>query len=150
DIFVRKYSPAGEPIWTRKLTGGATGFNNTGYEVATNAAGDIFLAAGVQTAALQGRNIFVAKLAPNTGDVIWADAEAGLGSNDDEAFSVTVDAAGNVVAAGYIATANGTDAWVRKYKDDGSSYTPLWTQTYNDANSGADSGLSVATDLKGN
>jgi cysteine-rich repeat protein len=152
DIWVRKYSPAGEPIWTQKLNGGAAGFNNTGYKVATNSDGDIFLAAGVQTVTTQGRNIFVAKLASDTGAVVWVDAldGAGGGGGDDEAFSVAVDAAANIIAAGYTTTAKGTDAWVRKYKDNGSSYTILWTQTYNDPFDGADSALSVAADLRGN
>jgi cysteine-rich repeat protein len=150
DIWVRKYSSAGETVWTQKLNGGAAGFSNSGYEVATNAAGDLFIAAGVQTVGIQGRNVYVAKLASATGAVVWADSLDGPGSSDDEAFSVTVDASGNILAAGYISTAKGADVWVRKYKDNGPDYSILWTQTYNDTSNEADYAFSVATDLQGN
>lgn len=150
DIWLRKYSSTGETVWTQKFNGGAAGFSNSGYKVATNAAGDVFIAAGVQTVASQRRNVYVAKLASATGAVVWADSLDGPASGDDEAFSVTVDPSGNIFAAGYITTAKGVDVWVRKYKDNGPDYSIVWTQTYDDTSNAADYAFGVAADLHGN
>jgi len=102
-------------------------------------------------------DVFVLKLS-STGDFVWARGFGG--ANSDYASSVTVDGAGNVLAAGYfsgtvdfdpgagttnLSSVGGVDVFVSKFSSTGDF---VWARGFGGANS--DSANSVAVDGAGN
>ncbi|APR87150.1 Cell surface protein [Minicystis rosea] len=154
NIWIRKYDPNGNPLWTKTYVGYDTlsvyDEDDIGYGVATNAAGDVFITTTIGYDGASGDfDILVAKLSGTNGSILWNDVLDT--ANDDEGSAITVDAAGRVIAAGYTVTsAGGTDMWIRKYQDGGSSNTILWTKTYDDAAHGNDFAFGVTADASNN
>jgi gliding motility-associated-like protein len=112
DIFITKYSPSGNFIWARSM-GGVDA--EQAVSIATDAAGNVYTTgfffatadfdpgAGIFNLISAGqRDIFVSKLDPN-GNFIWAKQMGG--TDYDHAWSLTVDAAGNVYSTGEFASA---------------------------------------------
>lgn len=107
DAFVAKYTPDGALLWARGLGGAGDDF---GHSVALDAAGNVYLAGWFQGTAdfdpgpgtlnltsAGGFDAFVLRLDP-AGNLAWAKSVGGAGQ--DYAYSVAVDAAGNVYATG--------------------------------------------------
>jgi hypothetical protein len=122
-IFVRKYDPSGNEIWTRQFNITTT-FDPFPVGLSANAngvfiAGKTTLALPGQTA-LGGLDAFVRKY-DFLGNVVWTDQFGGTG--DDYGSAVTVGPAG-VIVGGRIGNAGIPDAFVRGYTFDGES---LWT-----------------------
>ncbi|HZL91347.1 MAG TPA: PKD domain-containing protein [Pirellulaceae bacterium] len=106
DIFVAKYSAAGNLIWAR-------GFGSAGTDqaegIAVDSAGNVSLVGtyangavfgpgpGATTLAAQGRDAFAARL-DSAGNVQWVRAVGG--ASDDDARGVAIDAAGSVYVSG--------------------------------------------------
>ncbi|MFO0760498.1 MAG: DUF4215 domain-containing protein [Byssovorax sp.] len=149
NIWLRKYTSAGVLVWTQSYDG-LLHLDDYGYGVVTNAAGDLFIAASIQSVVNQGQDILVAKVAGLNGSLGWFDTFNGAGSQADEAIGITLDSAGAIVATGYTRTAVSFDAWTRKYTDNGVSNTIQWTRTYAGVAGGTDFGFSVAADTMGN
>lgn len=128
DAFVRKYSPAGEVIWTRQF---GTDDIDSVRALAVDGSGNVHLA-GYTFGTLEGfrqgnTDAFVRKYSAD-GDVVWTRQ---FGTElQDIASAVAVDAAGNVAVAGYTGgdlggpTAGWNDAFLRKY---GPAGNELWT-----------------------
>src|SRR5262249_56248585 len=84
---------------------------------------------------------------PPQGTLLWHQILNGSANGFDQAFSVTVDNLGNVVAAGYSTnTGTGTDFTVAKFDSNG---TLLWQQNLNGTANSSDRAFSVAADKLG-
>ena len=106
DLFLVKYNNTGNVLWAKSAGGN---FDDEAYSVTAEAGGNILIAGGFYSSSLifgsdtltnssAGTDMFLVKY-DNAGSVLWAKSSGG--SNNDEAYSVTADAGGNIVVAGY-------------------------------------------------
>jgi len=108
DVFVAKYSPAGQHMWSTHVQGGtglAIHSYGKGRGVAVDAAGNVVVTgsffgtvdfgAGAMTSPL-GWSVFVTKYSA-VGAVLWSKSAGGYA---DSGTGVAVDASGNIVVAG--------------------------------------------------
>lgn len=150
DAWVAKFAPSGQLLWTQQL---GTDQNDEASGVATNADGSVYVT-GWTNGSLSGLNngrwdAWVAKYATN-GQHLWTQQ---LGTDqDDQAFGVATDVAGNVFLTGWTKGSLGRtplsyrdDAWVAKYDANGHL---VWTQQLGSAL--RDRATGVATDANGN
>jgi hypothetical protein len=141
DVFVAKYSPTGQHLWSKKF--GGTG-DEVGYGVAFDSAGEVLLngkfqgSVGFGGAALTSSgldDIFLVKLSGANGAHLWS---KGFGSTSgDVALSLDVDSARNVVMTGYFTgsvnfgggalSGTGLEVFVAKYDSAG---THVWSRRY--------------------
>jgi cysteine-rich repeat protein len=151
DVLAVKYNgTTGAVIWTMTLPGVPDGVDS-GTGIAVNPVnGNVYASGYAVTQAGVGSDLIVAKLDPATGALIWFDFLNGAGNLDDVAQGVAVDATGGIVAAGAVRTASNYDTWVRKYTDNGATFTVVWTRTFNGASNADDAGYGIATDAMGN
>ncbi len=117
DVFVAKYSSAGEVLWAARIAG--TG-SDIALGIATDPSGNV-LVTGYYSAALtvfnqgpsgsgvvtlpfsgSGNNVFVAKYS-SAGEVLWAARIAGTG--DDVGNAIATDPSGNVLVTGFYGAA---------------------------------------------
>jgi hypothetical protein len=133
DAFLRKYSPAGDEVWTRQFGGGG---GESAASVRIDHAGNAYVVGGTR-AALPGQT--------NIGDydafITRFDASGNPGwvrqfgtTSEDYALTVTLDANGNAITAGETggllagaAAAGGLDGFVRQYDPAGKV---VWTRQF--------------------
>ena len=157
--FIAKYDAGGTPLWVRQAGGDRHTWGNA---TTTDKAGNVLISgafarnARFDDTALRSAgdlDIFVAKYDPN-GKLLWAKAAGGRGR--DMAYSVTTDAADNVLVAGRFSriarfddvelkSVGEDDAFVAKFAPDG---TLAWTVSF--GGRGDDAARGVATDSNGN
>jgi uncharacterized delta-60 repeat protein len=138
-IVVKLDGVSGSELWRQVLGGGFA------HAVVMDARGDV-VAAGLTSAPTTLEDFTVVKLDGASGTELWRQLLTGLPVGlDDEAFAVTVDVAGDVVAAGRI----GFDFAVAKL--DGASGAELWRQLINGTRpvSAIDEAVAVAVDARG-
>ena len=175
DIFVSKYSSAGNNIWSRRM-GGRVG-NNSAFGIDTNVNGDVFVAGQIYSIAglnnedcsltpvpatcIYTRNGssdgFLVKLASSTGSTVWSINFGGI--DTDIVRGLTVDRDGNPIIVGY------TSAGLDIVRNGGSNITfgsiDLFILKYNGitgdnifakvmGSTGADSAEAVAVDADRN
>jgi hypothetical protein len=107
DLFVAKFSPTGQHLWSRQF-GGTSGEDVRG--VAVDGAGDVFLTGqflgaisfgGPNLTSAGNEDIFLAKLSGASGNHVWSKR---LGSTaPDAGYGVAVDGGGNVAITGFFA-----------------------------------------------
>ncbi len=145
DAYVRKYDPAGTPLWTRQF---GTAHLDIAEAVAVDGTGNAYVAGtGGQSCCVH--DALVSKWDP-AGNAVWT-RQFGTPAND-QAHDVAVDGAGNAYVAGSTqstlpgqVSAGGDDAWVRKYDPAG---TEVWTRQF--GSPGEDEAKGVAVDGTGN
>jgi cysteine-rich repeat protein len=138
NVWLRKYTPAGEVLWSRAWDGPSSG-DDIAYAVAV-AAGDELVVTGEQYLAGEGADIFVERVAPD-GEQIWRLSHSGDAGLGDRGFGVAVDADGNIAVTGEEYKLIGLhNVWTRLMDGDG---TEIWTDVF-DANAGNDRGNAVA------
>lgn len=143
DVWVRKYDPAGNELWTRTHHGLTS---DLGYGVAVADDDDIVVVGSVFTQS-QGRDIWLRRYTSG-GGTVFTESVDGPGSDADEGLAVALDPSGNVVVAGYVTSnATGRDIWVGKYTAAGSQ---IWTRNHSSNGDNDDEGRGVATDAQGN
>jgi hypothetical protein len=153
--FVRKYNPLGSepPLWERQF---GTSSDDSALAVTVDGDGNVIVAGYVSDAfegqVSAGENDAYIRKYDRGGQVLWTRQFGTTG--DDVANSVRADAAGNVVAAGYVegalpgqTSAVDRDAFVVMYDANGSE-TPVWTRQFGSAES--DEAASLALDASGN
>ncbi len=176
DIFVSKVDSNGEFLWAKRISGaGAAG--DRAQAIAIDAAGNVYTAgyftgkadfdpspAPADTFFLSSgalfRNGFISKLDAN-GNFVWAKS-IGVDNGAHSAFSISLDAAGNVYTTGgfvgkvdfnfspapadtfFLQTAGNTDIFVCKLDAQGSF---VWAKSM--GGSGADAGYSLAINPAG-
>ncbi|TMB49197.1 MAG: PKD domain-containing protein, partial [Deltaproteobacteria bacterium] len=159
DIFLAKYSAAGDPVWSRAFGGG---MNDAGNGVAVDRGGNVVLIGtagggsdfGGGPIMANGYSIVVAKFSP-TGAHLWSKGIGGdLGGGTGRA--VAVDGNGNVLVTGKfsgtvdfgtgpITSAGATDIFLAKYSAAGD---PVWSRAFGGGMN--DAGNGVAVDRGGN
>ncbi|HAD97589.1 MAG TPA: hypothetical protein DCG19_09290, partial [Cryomorphaceae bacterium] len=108
DVFISKLDPAGNFIWAKKL--GGTGYDGS-RSITTDAFGNVYTTGffqgtvdfdpGTATFNLTSAGFsdaFISKL-DTAGNFVWAKKWGGV--ENDQAFSITTDASGNVYTTGY-------------------------------------------------
>jgi hypothetical protein len=95
---VKLAGSSGTELWHTILNGPANSFDEA-HAVAVDAAGDV-VAAGLISHSSAQVDSFVIKLAGASGAEQWRAVLTGTAEGDDQASAVTIDAAGDVVAAG--------------------------------------------------
>ncbi|HJQ84680.1 MAG TPA: hypothetical protein VKA21_11415 [Candidatus Binatia bacterium] len=100
---VKRAASDGALLWPAPATlDGTAHGDDEANAVAIDGAGDV-LVAGFTTNTGTGKNFTVAKLAGSDGHELWRRTIAGTNATGfDEALAVAVDAAGNVIAAGFV------------------------------------------------
>lgn len=133
DVFVRKYDPDGNELWTKQFGGGG-GADDVGYAVAADRTG-IYVAGyilgglpGQGTVGAANADAFVRKY-DAAGNELWTRQ---FGTLDiEKAYGVAIDASGLYVAGetgGELATrVGGSDYFLRKYDAAGNA---LWTRQF--------------------
>jgi hypothetical protein len=148
DAFLRMYASDGTLRWTRQF--GSAGAD-VAHAVSVDADGNVLVAGdtlGILTPAASrgGRDAFIRKYAGD-GSVVWTRQ---FGTNgDDSIASMSLDATGGIVVAGYTnggledgVSSGDYDAFVRKYASDG---TPIWTHQFSSTTRDTASSVSVGT-----
>lgn len=147
NIWVRKYDSDGNDLWT-DVYNGADNQNDTGYGIAVDSAGNVYVA-GIVWVSGEKDNIWLRKYDP-AGAVLWTQTY-NKNDGDDRGHAVAVDRDDNIIVAGRetpgTKAADPTDAVVLKYDPDGNL---LWTYSYDGAISDYDTFEGVCTDGYGN
>lgn len=149
DFTVIKFSGAtGNELWRRQIDGTST-FETTeeAHAVAVNAAGDVF-AAGFLSNAATGRDLVVVKCAGATGNELWRREFDGGDGSADRANAIAVDASGDVIAAGRLATVAVEDDFT-VLKLAGASGNELWRHRIDGTDSGDDEAVALALTTTG-
>jgi hypothetical protein len=165
DIFLTKYDANGNFLWAKRF--GNKDNWDFAMAVAADASGNVLLTGFFASDTLNfdstyitnnspgSCDIFLAKFDAN-GNVLWAKSAGG--TDNDQVWSVAVDASGNSFITGFFDSQNiifgsstiintepGNDAvFIAKYDANGN---PLWAKS---AGTGGDDGYSVAVDASGN
>lgn len=143
DAFVAKLDIDGHPLWAQQIGGEgsqtilAIAVDGTGSVIVTGSFSGTLTVAGQPFVADQVDS-FVVKLSPQ-GDLVWVRTVAG--TKTQTVRSVAVDAAGNIVVAGFfdgtadfdgsmVPSAGNLDAFVAKLDPNGAL---VWARTYGDA-----------------
>lgn len=132
DAFVRKYSPSGDIMWTRQFGTSAddlvsgVAVHSSGVYVAGYTSGTFPGAPGGS-----GVDVFIAKLAPETGNPVWV-RQFGVRGSPTDIGGVDVDSTG-VYVAGLHSTGdvNVPQAHLRRYDFDGNV---VWARQLPNAN----------------
>jgi len=133
DLAVVKLDAStGAELWRRNLDGSLTFTNGDdgASAVALDATGDVFVAGRLDETG-SGTDFTVTRLDGGTGADVWSGPAIldGGANDDDAALALTLDASGDVIAAGSMADAtNGTGFTVVKLDHD--SGAVLWHQTF--------------------
>lgn len=141
DIRVMKYAPGGADGW-----GSVVSVDNGGHDIPTAAAvdpaGNLFVTGYRQTG---GTNRwFTAKLRASDGAILWTDTFPGLGTGEDRALAIVVDAAGNPYVTGFVKNGATEDYYTIKY--DGSNGTILWQKPHVGPGGGNDRAVAIKMD----
>src|SRR5262249_45356352 len=147
DCFVVKLRGSdGSELGRQTISGTANGDDFLAALV-VDPAGDV-LAAGTTVNTDSGPDFTVIKLRGSGGAVLWQQAIDGPGHGFDRAWALAVDAAGNAVATGYVAsTAIPSDIAVVKFR--GADGGVLWQRFLDGGAKTSDEGLAVALDATG-
>ena len=133
DAFLRKYTPAGQEVWTRQFGGGGA---ESAASVRIDRAGNAYVVGGTRAALPGQTNIgdydgFIVKF-DSAGNQVWA-RQFGT-TVEDYTLAVTLDRDGNPILAGETsgllagaAAAGGLDGFVRQYDQDGNV---VWTRQF--------------------
>ena len=164
NVFVAKLNPAGNVLWAKSMGSAATGDYGRGLALDPRNGDPVvtgfFSGAAQFGASSLGNNgqgdIFVERLNPANGNVLWARGFGGPGS--DQGQSVAVDRSGNAYITGSFQNSvafgattlttpdtDSTDIFVTKLDAAGSV---VWATQL--GGSGQDSGFGVAADAAGN
>lgn len=133
DAFVRKYTAAGDEVWTRQFGGGGA---ESAASVRVDHAGNAYVVGGTRAALPGQTNIgdydgFIVKFDP-AGNEVWVRQ---FGTKvEDYTLAVTLDRDGNPILAGETSglmagasAAGGLDGFVREYDRDGNV---VWTRQF--------------------
>lgn len=145
DYATLKYNTNGVQQWVARYNGSANG-SDIAYAIALDKNGNVYVTGGDQSV-LYNSDYRTVKY-NNAGIQQWTAKYNGPANDNDEAYALAVDAAGNVYVTGYV---NGTspswDIATIKYTAAGSQQ---WIKLYNGPGHGNDNGAAIGTDVNGN
>jgi len=174
DIFIVKYSPAGTPLWARRIAGGQIDQSNG---IGTDSAGNVYVggifftsvalfgatdtSSSLSVTSISSADAFIAKY-NSSGTPQWIRKIASAGN--DQGMAMAVDTSGNVFVSGYttassISLYNGSDVasvtltggsgsqrgYIAKYDTTGD---PKWLRVF--SNGGNTVSTAITTDSSGN
>ena len=155
DFTVVKFDGvSGAELWRRVINGTALNSNDQALAVTVDSAGNVVAVGSSENISCGevcsvSSDFTVIKFDGVSGAELWRQEINGTANGHDFALAVTVDAAGDVVAAGFTQnTGTGNDFTVVKF--DGVSGVELWRQEINGTANGDDQALAVAVDASGN
>jgi len=151
DVYTGRYTAAtGALIW-EKVYAAPPGGDDNGYSVATDAAGNVAIAAQVELEVDDGpTSAYTAKYAATDGTLLWERHLIAPNGTDSGPSAVAVDASGDVILTGITTLPGRTDIdfYTAKYAaNDGAI---LWEKTYDGTGHGYDQAFDVALDAAGN
>ena len=139
---------SGAGAWQSNINGTANG-NDRALAVTVDAAGNVIAAGFTRNSGTALDDFTIIKSSGVDGTELWRQVINGTANADDRALAVTVDTAGNVIAAGFITNNNtGRDFTVIKFN--GASGAELWRQVINGTANGEDQALAVTVGGAGN
>jgi uncharacterized delta-60 repeat protein len=139
-----KYTPSGNTIWVYNYNG--IGDNSDKANAIFVDASGFTYATGSATRAGNGKDFCTIKY--NTlGDTTWVRTYNRIGSGNDEANAIAVDALGNVYVTGYTKGTLSKDFTTIKYNSLGDT---IWIRNYNGTGNGDDFSVSIKVDASGN
>ncbi|HEY0132459.1 MAG TPA: hypothetical protein VGB85_00230 [Nannocystis sp.] len=144
DLWVRKYSFSGVPVWTHTHPG--TGLvKDQGRAVVVDVA-ELPYVAGLTNTLMQDNDVFVRKFAAD-GMPMWTKAYSGPAMLADAGSAAALTPDGGLLVAGATTVVDaGTNTWLRKYSPEGMT---LWTRTYAGAAKGNDATHALAVTADG-
>ncbi len=130
-------------VFLNRYSGNGNG-NNVSTAIAVDGSGNTYVT-GFVTNLLTGEDITTLKYDPN-GSLIWSASYNGSANGNDEAYAITLDAAGNVYIAGTsVNTGTGNDFTVIKYDNGGQQQ---WVRSL--STPGSDVAYAITVDALGN
>ncbi len=147
DIVVHKYNRnTGTLLWEARYNNPNNGYDYVN-DIAVDGAGNAIITGYIYNGSSQ--DIYTAKYSGATGALIWEVIYDGPANLTDYGNALAVDAAGNVVIAGYTyVSSTNSDYYTAKYAAaDGAL---LWEKTYNGTGNSYDIAQAVAVDGAGN
>ncbi|TFH23091.1 MAG: hypothetical protein E4H03_06975, partial [Myxococcales bacterium] len=142
----RLASADGAVDWTYTRPGTA-GNLDVAYAVAVDSSDDV-IAAGTTLNVGIANDFTVVKLSGTTGTELWSHQIDGGATNKDQALDVALDAADDVIVAGFLRGLVSEDFAILKFS--GATGTELWRRTIDGAAGLADAAAAVAIDADGN
>ncbi len=145
-ITTIKYSPDGDTLWT-SVYDDPFGAEDFVTDMVVDPVGHAYVV-GNTNGGFLGQQFTVIKYQPD-GDTAWVRAFPGAQTQGSDARAVSVDAAGNVYATGYIntPTPNNLDLLVVSLRDDG---VTRWQKEISSPGAEGDVGSVIAVDAVGN
>jgi cysteine-rich repeat protein len=145
DVWVRKFDPNGEELWTRTVDG-PSGGHDRGRAAAVDGQGNALVGGFVTGSPQEGRNLWVRKLDPS-GETLWTHVHGGDFGGDDVAYGLAALPDDSVLIAGEetIETGN-TVIWLRRLDAQGEE---IWTKTIEGSAGALDSARDVVVGPSG-
>jgi hypothetical protein len=123
DIFILKYDASGNALWLK-----SEGINYGG-DICTDANGNLFVTGSFDSPTMVLGNttltnsgnldMFIVKY-DSSGNILWAKSAGGV--NNEEGYSITTDASGNIIVTGYFSSPATTIGSITLTNADGSGY----------------------------
>ncbi len=138
DYLTSRYDPEGNELWTARYDGPAHDWDWPA-RVVLDASSNAYVtgrSVGIDTLG----DLATVKYDPD-GNELWVARHDGPDHGEDGAQDLALDAAGNLLVVGYVATCGNEDFATVKYDPDGN---PLWVSTYNGPRQGVDRAEAVA------
>ena len=145
DCITIKYNTSGVQQWLQTYNGPGNS-NDNARSLALDASGNVYIT-GYSAGVSSGADYTTIKY-NSSGVQQWLQTYNGPGNSDEDAYSLVLDALGNVYITGY-SPGSGTDVDYAtiKYNSQG---TQQWLQRYNGPGNSIDDARNVAIDTSGN
>ncbi len=144
DYATVKYNSAGQEQWSARYNGPAN-FIDAANAITVDAAGNVYVT-GISTGTTSFSDYATIKY-NSSGQEQWVARYNGPSNGTDEAFSVSVDAAGNVYVTGQSLSVTNYDYATVKYNSSGQQQ---WASRYNGPQNSIDNAAVVKVDIAGN
>ncbi len=144
DYATVKYNSAGQEQWAARYNGPAN-FIDIGNAIAVDASGNVYVT-GVSAGTTSFSDYATIKY-NSAGQEQWVARYNGPSNGTDEAFSIAVDASGNVYVTGQSLSPTNYDFATIKYNSSGQ---PQWTMRYNGPPNSIENAATVRVDGSGN
>jgi uncharacterized delta-60 repeat protein len=144
DLIVVKYNSAGNLIWSAQYSNGnLPATSDEAYAITIDASYNVYVG-GYTTNSATGKDILLIKY-NSAGIQQWVKTYSGSGGNfTDEAYAITIDAAGDCIIGGYsYTTSMGTELTVIKYNSAGAEQ---WIRKYNGSGTETDEAYAITID----
>ncbi len=146
DILILKYDPWGTLLWAASFNGPLNGAD-WAFSLALDAAANVYVTGCCSTGLLSSRDFATVKY-DSSGILQWSAIYNGPGNGLDEANSIALDDAGNVLVTGRsMGVGTNLDYATIKYDSTGNQ---LWVARYDGPSGGEDQMCKLALDSGGN